>query len=74
MLPNNIVISLQIENPELSSKLTAPKFSEFLKDFARKEPAFAQNVHDRLTELVRLAKEVSQTCTFITCQGLKLKG
>ena len=44
----------------MSSKLAAPKFSEFLKDFGKKDPNFAQTVHDRLAELVKLAKEVKQ--------------
>ena len=44
----------------MSSKLAAPKFSDFLKDFAKKDLNFAQNVHDKLTDLVKLAKEVSR--------------
>lgn len=52
-------LNFQIENPEMSSKLAPPKFSDFLKDFAKKDLNFAQNVHDKLTDLVKLAKEVS---------------
>ena len=58
---SSFVINFQIENPEISSKLAPPKFSDFLKDFAKKDLYFAQNVHDKLTELVKLAKEVSLT-------------
>jgi transcription initiation factor TFIIIB Brf1 subunit/transcription initiation factor TFIIB len=50
--------NFQLENPELGTKLAPPKFSDFLKDFAKKDLGFAQNVHDKLTELVKLAKEV----------------
>ena len=40
--------------------MVAPKYSEFLKEMAKKEPAFCSNVHDKLTELVKLAKESKQ--------------
>lgn len=55
-----VALALQIENPDISAKLAAPKYSEFLKDFARKDPIFASAVHDKLTELVKLAKESKQ--------------
>ena len=55
-----VALALQIENPDTSAKLSAPKYSDFLKDMARKDPNFANLVHDRLTELVKLAKESKQ--------------
>ena len=55
-----VALALQIQNPDLSAKLVAPKYSEFLKEMAKKEPAFCSNVHDKLTELVKLAKESKQ--------------
>jgi transcriptional repressor NF-X1 len=55
-----VALALQIENPELSSKLAAPKYSEFLKDMARKDSSFAAIVHDKLYDLVKLAKESKQ--------------
>jgi hypothetical protein len=52
----------------LSSKLAAPKFSEFLKDFGKKDPNFAQMVHDKLAELVKLAKEVTVLFETFNCR------
>ena len=55
-----LALALQIENPDVATKLSAPKYSDFLKEFARKDPTFAQSVHDKLTDLVKLAKESKQ--------------
>jgi transcriptional repressor NF-X1 len=52
-----VALALQIENPDLTTKLAAPKYSEFLKEVTRKDLSFATMVHEKLTELVRLAKE-----------------
>ena len=51
-----LALALQIENPDISTKLAAPKYSEFLKEMTKKDPNFASMVHDKLTELVKLAK------------------
>lgn len=53
-----LAIGLQISNPDLSSKL-CPRYSQFLMTWAKKDPKFAQNVHEKLTEVVQLAKTVS---------------
>jgi transcriptional repressor NF-X1 len=55
-----LALALQIENPDISTKLSAPKYSDFLKEFGKKDPNFVQSVHDRLTDLVKLAKESKQ--------------
>lgn len=55
-----LALALQLENPDVSAKLSAPKYSEFLKEITRKDPNFATMVHEKLTELVRLAKESKQ--------------
>ena len=55
-----VALALQIQNPDLSAKLVAPKYSDFLKEMAKKEPTFCAMVHDKLTELVKLAKESKQ--------------
>lgn len=55
-----LALALQIENPDMSSKLGVPKYSEFLKDMAKKDPTFATMVHDKLTDLVKLAKNSKQ--------------
>ncbi|XP_012270844.1 protein shuttle craft [Orussus abietinus] len=50
-----LALGLQIVNPDLSGKLM-PRYSEFMKQWAKKDPYFCQTVHDRLTELVQLSK------------------
>jgi len=55
-----IALALQIENPDVGAKLAAPKYSDFLRDIAKKDPYFATMVHDKLTELVKLAKDSKQ--------------
>lgn len=51
-----LAIGLQIRNPDLSAKLQ-PNYSEFLRTYAKKDPALIKMIHDRLSELVKLAKE-----------------
>lgn len=55
-----LAVALQVENP--ADRLRPPKFSDFLRDWARRDPAFARSVHDRLAELVRTARESKQRC------------
>ena len=52
-----MALALQIRNPDISSKIT-PKYSDFLKNFVKKDAKFCSNIHDELTKLVKLAKEV----------------
>ncbi|XP_055707738.1 protein shuttle craft [Phlebotomus papatasi] len=54
-----LAIGLQIRNPDLPSKLQ-PKYSDFLRGWAKKDSAFVRNIHDKLTDLVKLAKESKQ--------------
>lgn len=53
-----LALALQIRNPDVSAKL-APRYSEHVRATATREPAFAQQIHDKLTELVQLAKKVT---------------
>ncbi|CAH2240307.1 jg14293 [Pararge aegeria aegeria] len=55
-----LALALQLRNPDVSAKL-APRYSEHLRSTAAREPSFAQQVHDRLTELVQLAKKSIRT-------------
>lgn len=55
-----VALALQIENPDVSTKLAAPKYSDFLKDMVKKDPSFATMVHEKLSDLVKLAKESKQ--------------
>lgn len=54
-----LAIGLQIRNPDLSSKLT-PRYSDFMRQWAKKDQYFCQMVHDKLAELVQLAKQSKQ--------------
>lgn len=54
-----LALALQIRNPDVAAKL-APRYSDHVRATAAKEPAFAQQVHDKLTELVHLAKKSKQ--------------
>lgn len=50
-----LALGLQIVNPDLSGKLV-PKYSDYMKQWGKKDPHFCQMIHDKLTELVQLAK------------------
>ncbi|XP_047529301.1 protein shuttle craft isoform X1 [Vanessa atalanta] len=54
-----LALALQLRNPDVSAKL-APRYSEHVRSTAAREPAFAQLVHERLTDLVQLAKKSKQ--------------
>ncbi|XP_076278837.1 nuclear transcription factor, X-box binding stc [Lasioglossum baleicum] len=54
-----LALGLQIVNPDLSGKLM-PRYSDFMKQWAKKDPLFCQMVHEKLTELVQLAKTSKQ--------------
>lgn len=54
-----LAIGLQIRNPDISAKLT-PRYSDYMRTWAKKDPKFCQHVHDKLTELVQLAKQSKQ--------------
>lgn len=54
-----MAIGLQIQKPDITSKL-APKYSEFVRGWAKKDPTLVGTIHDRLTELVKLAKDSKQ--------------
>lgn len=50
-----LALALQIKNP--NPKPGAPPYPDLLKDWAKKDQRFVQMVHDKLTELVQLAKQ-----------------
>lgn len=50
-----LALGLQIVNPDLSGKLM-PRYSDYMKQWAKKDSHFCQMVHEKLTELVQLAK------------------
>lgn len=54
-----MAIGLQIRNPDLGSKLQT-KYSDYLKNWVKEDPRFITMIHDKLTELVKLAKESKQ--------------
>ncbi|XP_055848662.1 protein shuttle craft [Episyrphus balteatus] len=54
-----LAIGLQIRNPDLPQKLLT-KYSDFVRGYAKKDPALVKSIHDSLTTLVKLAKESKQ--------------
>ncbi|VVC43241.1 Zinc finger, RING-type,R3H domain,Zinc finger, NF-X1-type,Transcriptional repressor NF-X1, R3H domain [Cinara cedri] len=54
-----IALALQIRNPDLSPNVT-PRYSDFMKEFAKKDPPFCNYVHEKLAELVTNAKQSKQ--------------
>lgn len=54
-----LALGLQIVNPDLSGKLM-PRYSDYMKQWAKKDPQFCQMIHEKLTELVQLAKTSKQ--------------
>lgn len=61
MLERNqrLALGLQIRNPDMAAKY-APKYTEFTKGWARKDPQLVGMIHEKLTELVKLAKQSQQ--------------
>jgi len=59
-----MALALQIENPDVSNK-TTPKYSESLKDLAKRDPFFARAVHNAFAELVIKTKKQASlmSCT-----------
>lgn len=53
------MLGLQIRNPDTAAKY-APKYSDFAKGWARKDPQLVSMIHDKLSELVKLAKQSQQ--------------
>lgn len=58
-----IALALQIRNPDLSPNVT-PRYSDFMKEFAKKDAPFCNYVHEKLAELVTSAKQVSLVVNF----------
>lgn len=54
-----MAIGLQIRNPDLTSRLQT-KYSDFLMNWMKTDRQFIEMIHDKLTELVKLAKESKQ--------------
>ncbi|KAG7303000.1 hypothetical protein JYU34_013008 [Plutella xylostella] len=54
-----MALALQIRNPDVSAKL-APRYGEHARAWAQRDPAFAQQVHQALTDLVQKAKKSKQ--------------
>lgn len=54
-------IAFKVENPNLINyPKFVPNYTEFIRTFYKKEPTFVKMVHEKLTELVKLAKESRQ--------------
>lgn len=53
-----MALALQIRNPDLSPNVT-PRYSDFMKEFAKKDAPFCNYIHEKLAELVTNSKQVS---------------
>lgn len=53
-----IALALQIRNPDLSPNVT-PRYSDFMKEFAKRDVSFCNSIHEKLAELVTNAKQVN---------------
>ena len=63
-----LALALEIKNPDLSSKLGNPTYSQFLKDYARQNAMFVAGVEKALADLVTAANQVhhSASCPFLS--------
>lgn len=54
-------IAFKVENPNLINyPKFVPNYTEFIRTFYKKEPTFVKMIHEKLTELVKLAKDSKQ--------------
>lgn len=54
-------IAFKVENPNLINyPKFIPNYTEFIRTFYKKEPAFVRMVYEKLTELVKLSKDSKQ--------------
>lgn len=54
-------IAFKVQNPNLINyPKFVPNYSEFLRTYYKKEPAFVNGIHEKLTDLVKLAKDSKQ--------------
>lgn len=55
-----LAAALQIPNADVSGRAGPPSYSEFLREEARRNPAFLSSLHQKLTELVQTARQSKQ--------------
>ncbi|XP_060590156.1 transcriptional repressor NF-X1-like isoform X2 [Ruditapes philippinarum] len=55
-----IALALEIQNPDLSSKLGSPSYTDFLKEQAKKDPVFVAGIEKAFADLVQSAKQSKQ--------------
>ena len=60
-----LALALEIKNPDLSSKLGNPTYSQFLKDYARQNPTFVASVEKALSDLVTAANQVHSSLSSV---------
>ncbi|GFN83518.1 transcriptional repressor nf-x1 [Plakobranchus ocellatus] len=65
-----LALALEIKNPDMEAKLGNPTFSEFLVEFAKKNPRFATTVEKNLSDLVQSVKQTGQTSKTHTFQPM----
>ncbi|RUS75090.1 hypothetical protein EGW08_017144 [Elysia chlorotica] len=65
-----LALALEIKNPDMSAKLGTPTFSEFLVDFAKKNPKFVSTVEKSFSDLVQKVKQNNQASKTHTFQSM----
>lgn len=55
-----MALALEIKNPDLSSKLGNPPYSQFLKDFAKQHSQVVTSIEKSLSDLVQSTKQTKQ--------------
>jgi len=58
-----LALALEIKNPDLSSKLGNPTYSQFLKDYARQNATFVASVEKALADLVTAVNQVRRSAS-----------
>ena len=56
-----LALALEIKNPDLSSKLGNPPYSQFLKDYARQNATFVAGIEKTLADIVTASQQVTTT-------------
>ncbi|CAL8096413.1 unnamed protein product [Orchesella dallaii] len=49
--------ALQVDNADVTTSIGTPNYSDFLMQFAKKNPQFIETIHKQLTDLVMKAKQ-----------------
>ncbi|KAH9505089.1 Transcriptional repressor NF-X1 [Bulinus truncatus] len=65
-----LALALEIKNPDLNARLGNPSYTDFLKDYAKKNLKFASDVEKNLNSLVQSAKQSLQSSRSFAFQSM----